>query len=162
MGNEDPRKLAAAIVVLVLALGSLGFQIFRRTHAAPAALAASSPAMVADVTMEAPFVAPALPGIAAPVADLGGALGRNPFLRPDGEGAAASGADGVDGETKPEPRASGLTVTGVRTGPRPMAIIDDRTVRVGDNVRGWTVGSIERDRVTLENSHGRTLVLDLR
>lgn len=162
MGSEDPRKLAAAIVVLALALGSLGFQIYRRVHAAPASVAKASPAMVAEVTMEAPYVAPAARGISAPVADVRGVLQRNPFLRPAGGEAAVPGEGGVDGETEPKPRAGGLTVTGVRTGPRPMAIIDDRTVRVGDSVRGWTVHSIERDRVTLENSDGRTLVLDLR
>jgi hypothetical protein len=166
MGREDPRKIAAALVVLALALGSLGFQLVRRAHPSrPEAAYGSAAAAVtaADVTMERPFVAPPQAGVPAPAGDWGHALRRNPFLRPAPGAGTGTGTGSASGEeaSPPAPRQE-LAVTGIRTGPRPMAIIDDRTLRVGDSVRGWMLRSIERDRVTLEKSDGRTLDLDLR
>ncbi|MBZ0269594.1 hypothetical protein K8I85_15695, partial [bacterium] len=85
------------------------------------------------------------------------ALERNPFLRPAGSSARKADA----GSAAPQRRPT-LTLTGTRTGSRPMAIIDDRTLHIGDTVRGRTVRSIGRDRVTLENPDGTTFDLDLR
>jgi hypothetical protein len=158
MGHEDPRKIAVALVVLALALGSVGFQVYRRMHPSPTPVAAPVTAATAGITMEQPFVAAAPGGVPVPVTDVARVLERNPFLRPAGRGPKVA----TDGARPAPPSANGLELTGIRTGSRPMTIIDDRTLRVGDSVRGWTVRSIERDRVTLENSHGRTLHLDLR
>lgn len=155
MGNEDPRRLAAAVSVLVLALGLLGFQISRRVHSAPPAVASTgAPGFGAEGVAE--NVVMAAPSAVEPIAGVEDALRRNPFLRPVVH-AQPTGAKVA--KTRP---AGTPQVTAVRTGQRPTAIIDDRTRTIGDTIHGWRLVSIERDRVTLERSDGRTIDLVLR
>ncbi|MCA9754069.1 MAG: hypothetical protein KC591_17855, partial [Gemmatimonadetes bacterium] len=75
------------------------------------------------------------------------------FLRPPG---AVRRTGGV------APAGATFVVRGIRTGPVPTVIINDRIRRLGDELAGWRVVAIERDRVTLRSSHGRTIHLDAR
>jgi hypothetical protein len=160
MRSEDPRRLAAAVAVLVLALSLLGFQIHRhgRSAAPPPVSGAAAGASGAGGIDAAAVAPPAVP-LPAGVDDV---LRRNPFLRPASATSRGSGTSGGSGKAAAPPRAAPLRLTGTRTGSPSLAIIDDRVRRIGDSVQGWRIASIERDRVTLERLDGRTTDLVLR
>ena len=156
--ETDQKKVFLAVGFLVLALGVLGFQVFRRidrdargvaVDADPGVMMEALPASASE-----PWVAWAVPS------DHDARLEANPFLRPKGA-AGRSGSSGGSGRASSRTAAK-LTVTGIRTGPIPTVIVNDRTRRVGDDIAGWRIVSIERDRVTLRSSDGRTIRLDAR
>ena len=151
--DGDQKKLYGAIVGLVAALGILGFQIFQRIDRdAQADVATDFGMMEEDTGGEEVYVAEAW----APEPTFAGLTPADPFLQPT----KAVAQRGPRARTRSTAR---LSLTGVRTGEFPTAIINDRTCRVGDDVSGWTVLSIERDRVTLrKKSNGKTIQLDVR
>ena len=157
--ETDQKKVFLAVGFLVLALCVLGFQIFgridrdARTGAVDADPGVMMDAIPASATEQ--FVAWAAP------AGHGTHLEANPFLRPKGATRRAAPSGGGTGRASSRSAAK-FSVTGVRTGPTPTVIINDRTRRVGDDIAGWRIVSIERDRVTVRSSDGRTIRLDAR
>jgi hypothetical protein len=156
--ETDQKKLFLAVAFLVLALGVLGFQVFRRidrdaretnTVAEPGVMMEALPSSAAEPT--AAWIA---------LADYGGQLDSNPFLRPKGAAGKSASSGGARRSSSRVP--TNLRINGVRTGPIPTVIVNDRTRRVGDEIAGWRIVSIERDRVTLRSSDGRTIRLDAR
>jgi hypothetical protein len=154
MSNER-MKLVVSIVVLVGSLTLLGFQV--RSHFGKNRAAA--PAASDDTGMMMEFSARAASAAAvrwsAPTGGLEEALRANPFLGSAGAPSGASSASGVSAERV----RTGLDLQGVRTGANPMAIINDRTVEIGETIAGWQVVSVDRHRVTLRKSDGTTIQL---
>lgn len=148
--TRDQAKLGFAVVFLVGAVGLLGFQVKSRIGGkSPAGRAAYDGGGMID-TEEISREVAAVEWV-PPAEGLDRALRSNPFLRP--------------ARVVERRRRSGSTLPlliGIRTGPIPSAIINDRTMRVGERIAGWRIVSIERDRVTLRNSHGKTIHLNPR
>jgi hypothetical protein len=155
--ETDQKKILIAITFLVLALGVLGFQIFRRIDRD----AHSSGEVDYGVMMEeaGPVAVEATVAWQSP-SDLDDLLEENPFLRP---ARARSTSRSTTGSRRGGRAVAGAPVlTGIRTGPNPTVIINDRTRGIGDEIAGWRIVSIERSRVTLRSSDGRTIHLAAR
>ncbi|GJM45554.1 MAG: hypothetical protein DHS20C21_23960 [Gemmatimonadota bacterium] len=153
MSSDDPRKLAAAIAVLVLAIGLLSYQIVRRGDRPRVAEAGTAdPGMMEEDAVPEPAVV----AWTAPEDGFTTMLRRNPFLRPASvSGAKSTGAGTGSGV----PRSQRPRLGGIRTGPNPMAMIDEQVHTIGESVRGWRITAIERTHVTLERNDGRTIDL---
>lgn len=151
MSNER-TKLIVSIIVLIASLALLVFQV--RSHFG--GKRAVAPAAVDDtgMMMEFPSRASTTASVAwtAPLGGLDEALRTNPFQ--GSTGGSSSGSRASVGHVR-----TGLDLQGVRTGAHPMAIINDRTVEIGETVAGWQVVSVDRHRVTLRKSDGTTIQL---
>ena len=150
--NREQVKLALAIVFLGGSLALLVFQI-TGSRRAPGNVGSSGP----DLTgmMEDGEVAAVVRTSVAwspPEAGLAVALASNPFLRPGSSGRRRSVSGG---DTLPPPHLSGI-----RMDATPSVVINDRILEEGEAIAGWRVLSIRRDRVTLRNTHGRTIRID--
>ena len=146
---SDREKLIAAVVVLVGSLSLLTYQV--RSHfagqRAPVAAVQDDGGMTSGTTRSTASIAPV--AWIAPDGGLDEALRANPFLLPAGKAAEVARAT----------LQRGLDLQGVRTGSRPLAIINDRTVEIGETVAGWQLVSVDRHRVTLRDTDGTTVQL---
>lgn len=151
--DGDQKKLFGAIAGLVLALGILGFQVFQRIDRDARGEVATDFGMMEEETGGGEvYVAEAW----SPEPTFAGMTPADPFLQPT-KSAAQRGPRAKIRST------ARLSLTGVRTGEYPTAIINNRTCRVGDDISGWIVERIERDRVSLrKKSNGKTIQLDVR
>ena len=158
--EPDQKKILLAVTLLVLALSALGFQVFRRIDRDARGETAPADTGVMLEAAPASMVGTAVAWVAP--ADYGAALESNPFLRPASASRRSPSSRDSKRHVRPHEPSANFTVTGIRTGPIPSVIVNDRTRRVGDEIAGWRIVSIERDRVTLRSSHGRTIRLDAR
>jgi hypothetical protein len=157
MSNER-MKLVVSIAVLVGSLTLLGFQV--RSHVGKKRAAAPAASEDTGMMMEysARVASVAAVRWSVPAGGLEEALRANPFLGSAVGSSGASGAQSASGGSAERVRM-GLDLQGVRTGANPMAIINDRTVEIGETIAGWQVVSVDRHRVTLRKSDGTTIQL---
>jgi hypothetical protein len=135
--------LLAVIILLVAASFFIGMSLSKRKPEMVAtAPEISSPQEVASVTATAvsgvPTSAPA-PASNAP-----------PSVSINTQTAAISNSTPQPPPQPPQPKLQGI----IFTPPKPWAIVNSKTVYVGDSVGDFTVKEISRNAVTLENADG--------
>ena len=152
--DRDKIKMAAAIAVLVGAVGLLSVQIVGRQKAASRSGGPDAPLAVMESEAQPAATVARAVAWEPPAEGLEELLRRNPFLPVK---ASPRMAAAVSGPRKPGSRS--FRVTGIRTGTPKTAIINDRILAEGETVSGWRVLRIDRSRVTLRNVEGRTIRL---
>jgi hypothetical protein len=133
--------LLAVIILLVAASFFIGMSLSKRKPAPSATAPEISPTQqIASVTAEATAGVP----ISAPASNAPSAVSIN------NQTASISNSIPEPPPQPPQPKLQGI----IFTPPKPWAIVNNKTVYVGDSVGDFTVKEISRNAVTLENADG--------